>query len=149
MVSRLDTQTNIRLPADLKKLLVDAAADGRRSLSAEIEARLTESFAGGARPEDQAQLRRVIDQLMDTLKSDRSQQADMLRHVLFVLNQTLRVCDEAILLAQHKNGRQEDLRRLREEFDQSRGALRAFDAVLKTLTADRGSGIEIGTPPSA
>jgi predicted transcriptional regulator len=44
MASRLDTQTNIRLPADLKRALVDAAAESGRSLSSEIENRLRESF---------------------------------------------------------------------------------------------------------
>ena len=44
MASRLDTQTNIRLPSDLKRALVDAAAESGRSLSSEIENRLRESF---------------------------------------------------------------------------------------------------------
>jgi acetolactate synthase small subunit len=134
MISRLDTQTNIRLPADLKRSLVDAAAENRRSLSAEIEARLAETFSGGAQAGDHEQMRRVVDQLMDTLKVERHQRADVLRHVLLMYNQTLRGFDEAILMAQHKNGRQEDLRRLREDFDQSRGALKAFDAMLRTIS---------------
>lgn len=137
MVSRLDTQTNIRLPAELKKSLVDAAAENRRSLSAEIEARLAHSFSGVPRPEDHEHLQRVIDQLMDTMKMERRQQADLLRHVLLMYNQTLRGFDEAMLAAQHKDGKQEDLRRLREDFDLSRGALKAFDGMLRTLENGR------------
>jgi len=137
MVSRLDTQTNIRLPGDLKRSLVDAAADNRRSLSAEIEARLAHSFSGVPQPEDHEHLRRVIDHLMDTMKRERRQHADMLRHVLLMYNQTLRGFDEAILAAQHKNGKQEDLRRLREEFDVSTGTLKAFDGILKTIEGER------------
>lgn len=46
MTSRLESQTNIRLPTDLKQALVDAAAENRRSLTAEMVARLEESFSG-------------------------------------------------------------------------------------------------------
>lgn len=39
-----DVQTNLRLPADLKERLVDVANTNKRSLSAEVAARLEESF---------------------------------------------------------------------------------------------------------
>lgn len=39
-----DVQTNLRLPADLKNLLVMAAEASNRSLSAEVASRLEESF---------------------------------------------------------------------------------------------------------
>lgn len=40
-----EVQTNIRLPADLKRRLVEAASDSNRSLSGEIAHRLDRSFA--------------------------------------------------------------------------------------------------------
>lgn len=39
-----DVQTNLRLPAELKERVVKAAAQNKRSLSAEVAARLEESF---------------------------------------------------------------------------------------------------------
>jgi len=39
-----DVQTNLRLPADLKERLVEAATNNKRSLSAEVASRLEESF---------------------------------------------------------------------------------------------------------
>lgn len=139
MISRLDTQTNIRLPAELKRALVDAAADNRRSLSAEIEERLTSSFSAGERAGGLESLQRAFEQLMEVQKNDNQKNVDFLRHVLLMYNQTLRALDEAILMAQHKNGRQEDLQRMREEFDQARGALKAFDAVYRSLGGDKAS----------
>lgn len=41
-----DIQTNLRLPADLKKRLKRAADTSNRSMNAEVVARLEESFAG-------------------------------------------------------------------------------------------------------
>lgn len=43
-MARTDPQANLRIPADLKARLEDAARDSRRSLNAEIVARLQESF---------------------------------------------------------------------------------------------------------
>lgn len=40
-----DIQTNLRLPADLKERLKQAAELGNRSMNAEVVARLAESFA--------------------------------------------------------------------------------------------------------
>lgn len=45
-----DVQTNLRLPADLKDRLVATASDNRRSLSAEVAARLEASFRSGSTP---------------------------------------------------------------------------------------------------
>ncbi len=44
-MARTDPQANLRIPAELKARLEDAARDARRSLNAEIVARLQESFA--------------------------------------------------------------------------------------------------------
>lgn len=44
-MSREDPQMKIRLPADLKECIEDAATKGKRSLNAEIVARLQASFA--------------------------------------------------------------------------------------------------------
>lgn len=43
-MAREDVQTNLRLPADLKDLLQEAAAKSGRSLSAEVAFRLSNSF---------------------------------------------------------------------------------------------------------
>ncbi|NPT57378.1 Arc family DNA-binding protein [Paraburkholderia elongata] len=43
-----DIQTNLRLPADLKERLKQAADTSNRSMNAEVVARLEESFTGGA-----------------------------------------------------------------------------------------------------
>lgn len=43
-MARTDPQVNLRIPADLKERLEDAAQAGRRSLNAEIVARLQDSF---------------------------------------------------------------------------------------------------------
>ena len=43
-----DIQTNLRLPADLKERLRQAADTSNRSMNAEVVARLKESFTGGA-----------------------------------------------------------------------------------------------------
>lgn len=45
-----DVQTNLRLPGDLKDRLVATASDNRRSLSAEVAARLEASFRSGSTP---------------------------------------------------------------------------------------------------
>lgn len=44
-MSREDQQMKVRLPADLKQRIEEAAGTARRSLNAEIVARLQESFA--------------------------------------------------------------------------------------------------------
>lgn len=44
-MAREDVQTNLRIPADLKDLLQEAARKSGRSLSAEVAFRLQESFA--------------------------------------------------------------------------------------------------------
>lgn len=44
-MSREDQQMKVRLPADLKQRIEEAAGAARRSLNAEIVARLQESFA--------------------------------------------------------------------------------------------------------
>lgn len=43
-----DIQTNLRLPADLKERLKQAADTSNRSMNAEVVARLEESFTAGA-----------------------------------------------------------------------------------------------------
>jgi len=43
-MARTDPQANLRIPADLKERLEEAAQAGRRSLNAEIVARLQGSF---------------------------------------------------------------------------------------------------------
>jgi hypothetical protein len=43
-----DIQTNLRLPADLKERLREAADNSNRSMNAEVVARLEESFTAGA-----------------------------------------------------------------------------------------------------
>lgn len=43
-----DIQTNLRLPAELKKRLKKAADISNRSMNAEVVARLEDSFAGTA-----------------------------------------------------------------------------------------------------
>lgn len=45
-MARDDIQTNLRLPADLKDSLIEAAERGQRTLTAEIVTRLRESLAG-------------------------------------------------------------------------------------------------------
>lgn len=42
-----DIQTNLRLPADLKERLRQAADASNRSMNAEVVARLEETFGGG------------------------------------------------------------------------------------------------------
>lgn len=44
-----DVQTNLRLPAELKERLADAANQNKRSLSAEVAARLEATFGQPAR----------------------------------------------------------------------------------------------------
>lgn len=46
-MSRTDPQFNLRIPAELKGLVEDAAKKNKRSATAEIIARLEESFRGG------------------------------------------------------------------------------------------------------
>ena len=46
-MARSDSQTYIRLPEDLKRQLDEAASQNRRSLTAEIIARLERSFSDG------------------------------------------------------------------------------------------------------
>ena len=43
-----DIQTNLRLPADLKERLREAAETSNRSMNAEVVARLEDSFTAGA-----------------------------------------------------------------------------------------------------
>jgi len=43
-MARSDPQTNIRLPADLKQRLTDAAKEANRTFGAEVVKRLEESF---------------------------------------------------------------------------------------------------------
>jgi hypothetical protein len=45
-----DIQTNLRLPADLKERLRQAADTSNRSMNAEVVARLEDSFTAGAAP---------------------------------------------------------------------------------------------------
>ncbi|MGF6781119.1 Arc family DNA-binding protein [Paraburkholderia sp. GAS334] len=52
-MARDEPQINLRMPADLKARLERAASDNRRSTTAEIMARLEESFTGGAAPIDE------------------------------------------------------------------------------------------------
>lgn len=64
MPERTDPQFKLRLPAELKKRLEDAAARANRSLTAEIVSRLESSFAPSPFPKDfQAELQRIVDRL--------------------------------------------------------------------------------------
>lgn len=54
-----DVQTNIRLPIDLKERLVEVAAQNKRSLSAEVAARLEGSLSA---PTDTEMVRKLMDQ---------------------------------------------------------------------------------------
>lgn len=63
-----DIQTNLRLPADLKERLKQAAEVSNRSMNAEVVARLEESFAaekGATGPIDD----RTLDLFADTVAS--------------------------------------------------------------------------------
>lgn len=51
-----DVQTNLRLPADLKNRLQEAAAENNRSLSAEVTSRLSASFKASSASADLAEL---------------------------------------------------------------------------------------------
>lgn len=53
-MARNDPQVNLRVPAELKRRLDDAARDNRRSLTAEVVARLEASFAGSESAYDPA-----------------------------------------------------------------------------------------------
>ncbi|MCA8003144.1 Arc family DNA-binding protein [Burkholderia metallica] len=59
-MARDEPQTNLRIPAALKERLVDASVKSKRSLTAEIVARLEESFAS-----DGVSSRSVDDRTMD------------------------------------------------------------------------------------
>lgn len=56
-MARNDPQVNLRIPAELKASLDSAAANSGRSLTAEIVARLSQSFEGAAESAELDQLR--------------------------------------------------------------------------------------------
>lgn len=76
-------------------------------------------------------LQKLAEDLIAATREEREHHETFLRHVLNTYERTMRSFDEAILLAQHKNGSQEDLTRLRNEFNMARGALSAFMATIK------------------
>ncbi len=65
-MSREDAQVNFRIPHALKHKLVQAAHVNKRSVTAELVARLEESFAGEVRPNE----RRVIEESVKTALVD-------------------------------------------------------------------------------
>lgn len=145
MVSRLDTQTNIRLPGDLKKSLVDAAAENRRSLSAEIEARLAESFSGqsgaaGAAlvaermkfADEITSLHKSMSIMMHQLHEERSRNDRWSVRLFEVLKDAVRGLDEALLLARYKNAAEADLLRLQQELNTARASIDSLRQLLPT-----------------
>jgi hypothetical protein len=123
-------KTALRLPRHLHADATITAEAAGRSLNAELIHRISQSA-------DQGHLRRVIEQLMETMKNERSSLGDYLRFVMMMYEQALRALDEAILLAQQKNATAQDVQRLQTELDHSRGALKAFEAVASRSTSNQ------------
>lgn len=102
-----DVQTNLRLPAELKDRVVKAAAQNKRSLSAEVAARLEASFQPKKLPPISA------DDMMVLLKTDEHTKqlfADQMRRAASELikedsdarDTTLELLTAAILLAEDR-----------------------------------------------
>lgn len=122
-------KTALRLPRHLHADATVAAGEAGRSLNAELIHRIGQSV-------DTAHLHRVIEQLTETMKIEREGHAAIMRHLLFSFEQAVRSLDEALLVAQHKNGSAEDIRRLTEQCNQARGALKSFTATVAKITGD-------------
>lgn len=67
VMAREDVQTNIRLPAELKDLLLEAAAASGRSLSGEVVFRLSQSFKMDEASSSLARSARHIDENAELL----------------------------------------------------------------------------------
>lgn len=78
-MSRTDPQVNFRMPAELKQKLETAAAENRRSITAELVARLEESFARETDPEPHA--------LNFSISKERLAKGDMRENELLILGE--------------------------------------------------------------
>jgi hypothetical protein len=123
-------KTALRLPRHLHADAAVAAGVAGRSLNAELIHRIGQSA-------DAAHLHRVIEQLTETMKTEREGQAALMQHLLFTFEQAIRALDEALLMAQHKNGSQNDIKRLVDQCNQARAALKSF-----SVTASKMAGAE-------
>lgn len=69
-MSRDDLHFRLRIPPDLKNRVEAAAADAKRSMTAEIIARLENSFSGKAWSDDQVEgMKALMNLLMEDLTS--------------------------------------------------------------------------------
>ncbi len=78
-------QVNFRMPADLKAALERAAEESRRSLTAEIVARLEASFrfpATGGGSDSKAEIRALLDSIRDLVTDDRERTATIMAEKL-------------------------------------------------------------------
>jgi hypothetical protein len=72
-MARSDLQVNIRMPAELKAAIESAAADSKRSMNAEIVARLEQSFTKifFSHNFDDEQEIRIVDAVVRVLREER------------------------------------------------------------------------------
>lgn len=102
-----DVQTNLRLPAELKERVVKAAAQNKRSLSAEVAARLEESFQAKQLPQISAS---DMKELLDTNANAQRMFADqmykagaqLLKEDQALKETTLELLTAAMLLAEDR-----------------------------------------------
>jgi hypothetical protein len=69
-MARNDPQVNLRMPAELKDRLDQAAETSKRSLTAEIIARLEMTFKSGSRPPFEDVLLRLIESKTGNVELD-------------------------------------------------------------------------------
>jgi predicted DNA-binding protein len=70
-MARDDPQTNLRLPAELKQRLMDAARDSNRTFGAEVVKRLQESF----------EVERLLPEGLDAVEARAKKQAESLERM--------------------------------------------------------------------
>lgn len=108
-----DVQTNLRLPAELKERVVKAAVQNKRSLSAEVAARLEDSF----QPKKLAPISAGdMTRLLETDEYTKRVFADQLRNTASQLikedhglrDTTLELLTAAILLAEDRRRSRQD-----------------------------------------
>jgi hypothetical protein len=106
-------KTALRLPRHLHADATVAAQASGHSLNTELVRRIGQST-------DVEHLHRVIADLSQSMKASRDHYGAILSLLLDELKHTIQVLDESLLLAQYKNGSQDDVQRLRFESNNAR-----------------------------
>lgn len=119
-------EVRLGLPRHLHADASVAAEAAGQSLHDELIYRLSKSS-------DTAHLHRVIEQLTETMKMEREGHAALMRHLLYSFEEAIRTLDEALLAAQHKNASQADIRRLIDQCNQARAAVKSFGVTIDKL----------------